>query len=154
MFADVFVVLFYMTISQQAAQSKGSVFCGSTALTAYIRDSTAYVCTVGDSRCVLCRGECRMRCHKPQLRQECVSKPYLMVLLFVSTAGKAKELSTVLTPGTPSERERIEAAGGWITEEKELVLARLHHMKLEDPLAQEKLKEQNYLTCVALLLLH
>ena len=77
-----------------------------------------------------------------------------MVLLFVSTAGKAKELSTVLTPGTPSERERIEAAGGWITEEKELVLARLHHMKLEDPLAQEKLKEQNYLTCVALLLLH
>ena len=57
-------------------------------------------------------------------------------------------MSQVLTPGTPSERERIEAAGGWVTEETELVLARLHHMKLEDPLAQEKLKSQNYLSII------
>ena len=55
----------------------------------------------------------------------------------------------MLTPGTPSERARIEAAGGWITEDQELVLARLHHMKLEDPLAQEKLKKKNYLRSVS-----
>ena len=54
----------------------------------------------------------------------------------------------VLTPGSQSERDRIEAAGGWITEETELILARLHHMKLEDPLAQQKLKKKNYLKCV------
>lgn len=101
---------------QLAADSNGAIYCGSTVLTVYIRNSTAYVCTVGDSRCMLCR------------------------------AGTAKELSTVLTPGTPSERARIEAAGGWITEDQELVLARLHHMKLEDPLAQEKLKKKNYLS--------
>ncbi len=59
--------------------------------------------------------------------------------------GKAIELSVVLTPGSASERERIEAAGGWVTEENALVLARLHHMKLEDPLAQRKLKSDRYL---------
>lgn len=32
--------------------------------------------------------------------------------------GKAVELSAKLTPGNPSERARIEAAGGWITEER------------------------------------
>lgn len=101
-----------------AAAAPGTIYCGSTALTVYVRDGHVYTCTVGDSRCMLCR------------------------------AGKSVELSVVLTPGTPSERARIEAAGGWVTEEKELVLGRLHHMKLEDPLAQAKLKSKNYLTFV------
>eukprot|EP00750_Incisomonas_marina_P012303 INCI16717.2.p1 GENE.INCI16717.2~~INCI16717.2.p1 ORF type:complete len:812 (+),score=122.23 INCI16717.2:342-2777(+) len=102
-----------------AAAAPGTIYCGSTALTVYVRNGHVYTCTVGDSRCVLCR------------------------------AGESVELSVVLTPGTPSEKARIEAAGGWVTEEKELVLGRLHHMKLEDPLAQEKLKSKNYLTFVS-----
>jgi len=62
--------------------------------------------------------------------------------------GECIELSRVLSPGTPSERERIENAGGWITAETDLVLARLHHMKLADPLAEKKLREKDYLRYV------
>ena len=36
-------------------------------------------------------------------------------------------------PNRPDESARILAAGGWITEEKELYMARLHRMDLSDP---------------------
>ena len=36
----------------------------------------------------------------------------------LSRDGKAVELSEKLTPGNAKERARIEAAGGWITEER------------------------------------
>ena len=42
--------------------------------------------------------------------------------------GKAVELSAKLTPGNASERARIEAAGGWITEERFVCSTDLHVM--------------------------
>ena len=37
------------------APSLKKSYCGSTVLTVYIRDGIIYTCTVGDSRCMLCR---------------------------------------------------------------------------------------------------
>lgn len=36
-------------------------------------------------------------------------------------------------PDRPDETKRIEQAKGWITEEKELFVGRLHRMDLNDP---------------------
>ena len=41
--------------------------------------------------------------------------------------GKAVELSEKLTPGNASERARIKAAGGWITEER--LVEEIHAVK-------------------------
>ena len=44
------------------------------------------------------------------------------------------EMSESHKPGRIDETERIKQAGGWITEEKELYMGRLHRMDLSDPL--------------------
>lgn len=36
-------------------------------------------------------------------------------------------------PNDPAELARIEAANGWITEERELFMGQLHRMDLDDP---------------------
>lgn len=96
---------------------KKNIYDGTTAVIALLIKSRAIIATIGDSYCILCRD------------------------------GKAVELSAKLTPGNPSERARIEAAGGWITEERELYLSRLHHMELEDPfIAKQAEKSVRWMT--------
>lgn len=63
--------------------------------------------TLGDSLAVLCRG------------------------------GKAVAISEKCTPGSKSERERIESAGGWVTEEKELFISRIHHMRMDNEIVRK-----------------
>lgn len=50
-----------------------------------------------------------------------------------SFAYEAVKLTEAHKPGAPAEQARVEAAGGWITEEKELFMGQLHRMDLDDP---------------------
>jgi hypothetical protein len=47
-------------------------------------------------------------------------------------------------PGRVDEKARVEAANGWITEESELYMARLHVMDLSDPLVRDKAQGVTY----------
>lgn len=44
-------------------------------------------------------------------------------------------------PNRPDEAERIKLARGWITEERELYMARLHRMDLSDPVVRDKAQQ-------------
>lgn len=46
----------------------------------------------------------------------------------------------------PDELDRIKRANGWVTEEKELYLDRLHRMDLSDPAIRERAKGLNWQT--------
>jgi serine/threonine protein phosphatase PrpC len=78
--------------------------CGTTALGAFIRGSSLLVFNIGD-------------CHA-----------------VISSGGKPRNLSEAHKPNRTDERERITRAGGWVTEERELYMARLHLMDIQDPL--------------------
>lgn len=56
----------------------------------------------------------------------------------LSVNGIAMDITKDQTPGETRERKRIEANGGWVTEERELQMCRLHQMDLEDPAIREK----------------
>ena len=47
------------------------------------------------------------------------------------------EVSEKFCPGTPVERARIEKAGGWVTEEKELFVSRVRHMPLQNEIVRK-----------------
>ncbi|EWM23875.1 protein phosphatase 1e [Nannochloropsis gaditana] len=79
------------------------LYCGTTAILTFFRGRTVYVGNVGDCAAILCRD------------------------------GKAFPLSSAQTPGRKDERERIERANGWVTEEMELFIGQLHRMDLADP---------------------
>ncbi|KAG7395296.1 hypothetical protein PHYBOEH_003963 [Phytophthora boehmeriae] len=55
-----------------------------------------------------------------------------------SIGGEALDIIEEQTPGRPDERERIEAQGGWVKEERELQLSKLHSMDLSDPEIQQR----------------
>ena len=55
--------------------------------------------------------------------------------------GRIYQLSEDHTPSNPKERKRIEAAGGWITVEKEMVVEKLHRMDLQDRMIREHAKK-------------
>uniref|UniRef100_A0A7S2REK4 PPM-type phosphatase domain-containing protein n=1 Tax=Rhizochromulina marina TaxID=1034831 RepID=A0A7S2REK4_9STRA len=82
-----------------------NLYCGTTAIVMLLLDGgrRMFVSNVGDSAAVLCRG------------------------------GQAVELSQSHKPDRPDEKERIAAANGWITEERELFMGQLHRMDLKDP---------------------
>jgi|TARA_B110000902_G_scaffold240819_1_gene290641 serine/threonine protein phosphatase PrpC len=56
-------------------------------------------------------------------------------------AGSAEdqmyELTVRHSPGMAAERQRLEESGGWITEEQDLFLSRVHHMDLKDPFVRQ-----------------
>ncbi|RLN66723.1 hypothetical protein BBJ28_00018022 [Nothophytophthora sp. Chile5] len=56
----------------------------------------------------------------------------------VSIGGEALDIIEEQTPGRADERERIEAQGGWVMEERELQLSKLHSMDLSDPEIQQR----------------
>ncbi|KAF1790515.1 Protein phosphatase 2C family [Phytophthora cactorum] len=56
----------------------------------------------------------------------------------VSIGGQALDIIEEQTPGRPDERERIEKQGGWVKEERELQLSKLHSMDLSDPEIQQR----------------
>ena len=58
----------------------------------------------------------------------------------------ATELSDAHKPGRPDEAERIARALGWVTEEKELYMGRLHRMDLSDPLVRDKAQQVSWVT--------
>lgn len=62
------------------------------------------------------------------------------------TSGVACELSVSHKPGRADEERRIAEAGGWITEEKELFMGRLHRMDLNDPMAVDRAQNMNWVT--------
>ena len=49
-------------------------------------------------------------------------------------------------PGRSDETERIMQANGWITEEKELYMGRLHRMDLSDPVVRDKAQKVSWVT--------
>jgi len=49
-------------------------------------------------------------------------------------------------PGRSDEKERIIQANGWITEEKELYMGRLHRMDLSDPVVRDKAQKVSWVT--------
>jgi serine/threonine protein phosphatase PrpC len=92
-------------------------YCGTTAIGAFVRDTTLTVFNIGD-------------CHA------------VLGLL----GGGAEDMSRAHKPGRPDEAERIAAAKGWITEEKELYVGRLHMMDLTVPAIRNKAQEVNWVT--------
>lgn len=92
------------------------MYCGTTALGAVLRGSALTVFNIGDCQAVLCSG------------------------------GAAVQMSSPHQPGRPDEAERITKAGGWITEEKELYMGRLHRMDLSDPVVRDKAQQVNWVT--------
>jgi serine/threonine protein phosphatase PrpC len=89
---------------------------GTTALGVFIRNSKLTVFNIGDCQAVMC------------------------------TDGIAIDMNTTHKPGRPDESERIIQAGGWITEEKELYMGRLHRMDLSDPVVRDKAEKVNWTT--------
>ncbi|GMF57564.1 unnamed protein product [Phytophthora fragariaefolia] len=56
----------------------------------------------------------------------------------VSIGGQALDIIEEQTPGREDERKRIESQGGWVKEERELQLSKLHSMDLSDPEIQQR----------------
>ena len=73
---------------------------------------------------------------------------FLFFLLFLSyhRAGLPVDMSEAHKPGRPSETERIHRAQGWISEERELYMGRLHRMDLSDPSVREQAKAVTWVT--------
>ena len=84
-------------------------YSGTTAIGAFIRDTELTVFGIGDSQAVIGR-----------------------------KGDEAFSMNTPHKPGRPDESDRITQAGGWVTEEKDLYLGRLHHMDLQDPVIRER----------------
>lgn len=81
---------------------------GTTAAVVLIRGNRLMTANVGDSRAV------------------------------VSIGGKPLDVIEEQTPGRKDERTRIEENGGWVREERELHMSKLHSMDLSDPEIQQK----------------
>lgn len=56
----------------------------------------------------------------------------------VSIGGAALDVIEEQTPGREDERLRIESQGGWVKEERELHMSKLHSMDLSDPEIQQR----------------
>jgi serine/threonine protein phosphatase PrpC len=69
------------------------MYCGTTAIGAFLLGSRLVVFNIGDCQAVLCSG------------------------------GVAVEMSEPHKPGVAKEAARVEAANGWVTEEKVGILA-------------------------------
>ena len=93
--------------------------CGTTALGVFIRDHELTVYNIGDCSAVL-----------------------------ASSDGSVLSLSDSHKPHPQrrDERERILAANGWITEEQELYMGRLHRMDLTDPLVRDIASQVKFVT--------
>ena len=91
-------------------------YSGTTALGAIVRGNELTVFNIGDCHAVLC-------CN-----------------------GAALDMSDPHKPNRPDEAARILAAKGWITEEKELYMARLHRMDLSDPVVRDKAQHVSWVT--------
>uniref|UniRef100_A0AAV1TER5 PPM-type phosphatase domain-containing protein n=1 Tax=Peronospora matthiolae TaxID=2874970 RepID=A0AAV1TER5_9STRA len=81
---------------------------GTTAAVVLIRGNRLITANIGDSRAV------------------------------VSIRGQALDIIEEQTPGRADERKRIEEQGGWVNEERELQLSKLHCMDLSDPEIQQR----------------
>lgn len=81
---------------------------GTTAAVVLIRGNRLLTANIGDSRAV------------------------------ASIGGQALDIIEEQTPGRLDERMRIEARGGWVREEKELHMSKLHSMDLSDPEIQQR----------------
>lgn len=94
------------------------MYCGTTALGVFIIGTKLVVFNIGDCQAVLC------------------------------SAGSAVEMSWPQKPGHDLESRRIKEANGWITEEKELYMGRLHRMAnhLNDPLVLDKAHQVSWVT--------
>lgn len=93
-----------------------NINAGTTALGAIIRQNSLTVFGIGDCQAVLSRHKSAMNMNKPH------------------------------KPGRPDETKRVLDANGWITEEKELYMGRLHRMDLSDPLIVDKAKDVKWVT--------
>lgn len=89
---------------------------GTTALGAFIRGSMLLVYNVGDCQAFLCSN------------------------------GIARCMSEIQKPSRPDETERVIRANGWITEEKELYMGRLHRMDILNPLGRRLAENINFVT--------
>eukprot|EP00604_Paraphysomonas_vestita_P003556 CAMPEP_0174822946 /NCGR_PEP_ID=MMETSP1107-20130205/20091_1 /TAXON_ID=36770 /ORGANISM="Paraphysomonas vestita, Strain GFlagA" /LENGTH=549 /DNA_ID=CAMNT_0016043565 /DNA_START=466 /DNA_END=2115 /DNA_ORIENTATION=+ len=89
------------------------IYSGTTAVGALVTQNgrRLTVFNIGDSEAILCR------------------------------KGEVINLTTKHSPNREDESNRIKAAQGWITEEKELYYGRLHRMDLEDEYILEKANE-------------
>ena len=68
------------------------------------------------------------------------------VAVLASSGASAKVLNTPHKPGHPDEEKRIKKANGWITEERELYMGRLHRMDLSDPVVRDKAQQVTWVT--------
>ena len=93
------------------------IYCGTTCLAVMIRNNQLIIFNVGDCQAVLGKKD-----------------------------GSSRELLQPHSPGRPDEEARIKAAKGWITEEKELYMGRLHRMDLSDPVVRDKAQKVSWVT--------
>lgn len=91
-------------------------YCGTTALGIFVNKTELIAFNIGD-------------CHA-----------------VISNNGLVEEVIEAHKPGRLDESARIHQAKGWISEEKELYVGRLHMMDLSDPLVRDKAKEVNWVT--------
>lgn len=95
---------------------ESKLYCGTTALGAFIVDRKLCVFNIGDCQA------------------------------FLSRNSRAIPMNEGHKPGRADELERIKRANGWVTEEKELYMGRLHRMDLSDPLIKSKAEKVNWTT--------
>jgi len=67
-------------------------------------------------------------------------------MAILCTAGVANEMTSAHKPGRQDEADRISRANGWISEERELFVGRLHRMDLKDPVAVDHAQNMNWVT--------
>lgn len=60
--------------------------------------------------------------------------------------GEPISLNIPHSPGRPDEKERIEKANAWVTEEQNYDLDRVRHMDLDIPFIKEKAKKTQWVT--------
>lgn len=95
---------------------KERLYAGTTALGCILQGSRMLVFGIGDCQAVLCRH------------------------------NEAVSMNSPHKPGREDERKRVEDACGWITEEKELPMGRLHCMDLSNPEIVDRAKEVQWTT--------
>ena len=103
---------------------RDSLYSGSTAVAAMVCEEgrKLIVANLGDSAAIVCR-----RIERGDGDGSGGGGPS------GGTVYEAVEVTQSHKPDRPDEQVRVEAAGGWLTEERELFMGQLHRMDLDDP---------------------
>jgi serine/threonine protein phosphatase PrpC len=99
-----------------------SLYSGSTAVAALLcaQGRKLFIANLGDSAAIICR--------RRGSEEGGAGGGGLNAVTY-----EAVHVTQAHKPDRPDEQQRVQAAGGWLTEERELFMGQLHRMDLDDP---------------------